>query len=208
MNITVYCGAHEGNDPEFLKRAEELGRWMADNGHRLIFGGGKDGMMGAISRALVKGGGELVGVTPKFFILAEEVRDDLSELVVSEDMASRRYSMMDLGDAFIALPGGMGTLDEISEVMATKRLGLLSHTEKPVMIYNVNGYYDSFFRFLDDMSDREFCRAEDRYNVIEVKCIEDIARALKGAGRKDKTRNELYDGLEKHGMDTIDHESE
>ena len=193
MNITVYCGAREGNDPEFAKRAEELGAWMAKKGHRLVYGGGRDGMMGRVSNALLEGGGQATGITPAFFVLAEETREDLTELEIADNMSSRRERMMELGDAFIALPGGTGTLDEIAEVMAMKRIGMLGKVNKPVIVYNVNGYYDHFFEFLDDMADREFCRREDRDNVIEVTCIEDIERALETAGSIDETRNSKYD---------------
>lgn len=195
VNITVYCGAHEGRDPEFTKRAAELGSWMAEHGHRLVFGGGNFGMMGVISQAVVAAGGELTGVTPEFFVAADEVREDMTELILAKDMAERRYTMMDLADAFIALPGGTGTLDEITEVIATNRLGRLGEIYKPVMVYNVNGYYDSFFDFLDAMEAQEFYRHEDRSNVIEVRCIEDIAAALETAGGEDGTRNRLYDGM-------------
>lgn len=193
MNITVYCGAAEGTDPEYIARAKELGAWMASEGHTLVYGAGNAGMMGAVSDALIEGGGKAIGVTPQFFILAEETRDDLAEVVISDDMSARRNWMIENGDAFIALPGGMGTLDEITEVMTYKRLGLLGKVNKPVMIYNVNGYYDSFFRYLDDMLEAGFCRQLDRDNVIEVRCLEDIARALEGAGSLDETRTSKYD---------------
>ena len=193
MNITVYCGAAEGMDPEFIERASELGAWMASKGHTLVYGAGNSGMMGAVSDALIEGGGEAIGVTPRFFILAEETRDDLAEVVISDDMPTRRKWMIDNGDAFIALPGGMGTLDEITEVMTYKRLGLLGKVNKPVMVYNVNGYYDRFFSFLDDMREQGFCRQIDCENVIEVKCLEDIVRALECVGSIDETRTSKYD---------------
>ena len=180
-------------DPEFIERARELGAWMASKGHTLVYGAGNSGMMGAVSDALIEGGGEAIGVTPRFFILAEETRDDLAEVVISDDMPTRRKWMIDNGDAFIALPGGMGTLDEITEVMTYKRLGLLGKVNKPVMVYNVNGYYDRFFSFLDDMREQGFCRQIDCENVIEVKCLEDIVRALECVGSIDETRTSKYD---------------
>ena len=192
MNITVYCGAAEGNDPEYIARAKELGAWMAEKGYRLIYGAGNSGMMGAVSDALIEGGGEAIGVTPQFFVLAEETRDDLTEVVIADDMSTRRNWMIEHGDAFIALPGGMGTLDEITEVMTYKRLGLLGELNKPVMVYNVNGYYDRFFDFLDDMLGQDFCRRLDYDNVIEVTCIADIERALCAVGSIDETRNSKY----------------
>lgn len=193
MYITVYCGAAEGNDPEFIARARELGSWMARNGHKLIYGAGNAGMMGALSDALIESGGQAIGVTPHFFVLAEETRNDLSDIVLADDMSTRRNWMIDHGDAFIALPGGMGTLDEITEVMTYKRLGLLGEINKPVMVYNVNGYYDRFFDYLDDMLAQGFCRQLDRDNVIEVRNIEDIEEALREAGRPDEERTTKYD---------------
>lgn len=193
MNITIYCGAAEGHDPEYTARARELGAWMAEKGHRLVYGAGNAGMMGALSDALIEGGGEAIGVTPQFFVLAEETRSDLTEVVIADDMSVRRNWMIEHGDAFIALPGGMGTLDEITEVMTYKRLGLLGKINKPVMVYNVNGYYDRFFDYLDDMLAQGFCRQLDRDNVIEVTCLEDIARELEAAGDIDETRTSKYD---------------
>ena len=192
MNITVYCGAADGGDPEFTARARQLGAWIADNGHTLIYGAGNSGMMGALSDGLLENGGVGIGVTPEFFVLAEETRADLSEVVLADDMSERRNWMIEHGDAYIALPGGMGTLDEITEVMTYKRLGLLGKLDKPVMIYNVNGYYDRFFAYLDDMLAQGFCRQLDRDNVIEVTCIEDIEKALAGAGREDASRTSKY----------------
>ena len=165
---------------------------MAEKGHRLIYGAGNSGMMGAVSDALIEGGGEAIGVTPQFFVLAEETRDDLTEVVIADDMSTRRNWMIEHGDAYIALPGGMGTLDEIGEVMTYKRLGLLGELNKPVMIYNVNGYYDRFFDFLEEMLAQGFCRQLDYDNVIEVTCIADIERALSAVGSIDETRTSKY----------------
>lgn len=191
MNITVYCGALDGSDPDFVRRAYEFGAWMAEHGHRLIYGAGNAGMMGAISGGVLDNGGEAVGVTPEFFVLYEVTRDDLTEVIISDDMAERRKTMIEMGDAFIAMPGGMGTLDEISEVITYKRLRLLGSINKPMIVYNVNGYYDNFFRMLDDMTDQGFCREVDRACVIEAKCLEDIVRALESAGETDTMVNIL-----------------
>ena len=193
MKITVYCGAAAGMDPEYIARARELGAWMASKGHTLIYGAGNSGMMGAVSDALIEGGGEAIGVTPRFFILAEETRDDLAEVVISDDMSTRRSWMIDNGDAFIALPGGTGTLDEISEVMSLKRLGRLGSEVRPVMIYNINGYYDHFLRFLDRMTAEGFNREIDRAGILEVRSIGDIEKALMTAGTADTERITAYD---------------
>ena len=193
MNITVYCGALTGANPEYAKRARELGNWMSDNNHTLVYGAGDRGMMGAVSDGVIENGGKAIGVTPNFFVLAEVTRDDLTELIVPEGMSDRREKMMELGDAFIALPGGTGTLDEISEVASLKRIGKLGEIDKPIMIYNIDGYYDKLLEFFDVILENEFFRPEDRANIIEVKSIEDIARVIENAGGFDHTRNTQFD---------------
>ena len=178
MNITVYCGAQTGKDPEFRKRAAELGTWMAENGHALVYGAGDVGMM---------------GVTPEYFIFAEEIHKQIKDLRITEDLSERRKIMINEGDAFIALPGGTGTLDEISEVMSLKRLGRLGSEVRPVMIYNINGYYDHFLRFLDRMTAEGFNREIDRAGILEVRSIGDIEKALMTAGTADTERITAYD---------------
>lgn len=192
MNITVYCGALAGADPEYTAKAAELGRWMAENGHRLIYGAGNAGMMGAVSQGILSAGGEAVGVTPDFFVYAEETRTDLTELILTQDLPERRIRMIELGDAFIALPGGTGTLDEISEVMSLRRLGKLGKRIKPVMLYNINGYYDELFEFFGRIADEGFCRRQDIENIGNVRCIDDIARMLETAGSIDAEHNNKY----------------
>lgn len=193
MNITVYCGAQTGKDPEFRKRAAELGTWMAENGHALVYGAGDVGMMGVISNAVMEAGGEVIGVTPEYFIFAEEIHKHIKDLRITEDLSERRKIMINEGDAFIALPGGTGTLDEISEVMSLKRLGRLGSEVRPVMIYNINGYYDHFLRFLDRMTAEGFNREIDRAGILEVRSIGDIEKALMTAGTADTERITAYD---------------
>lgn len=194
MNITVYCGAHYGKDPEFSYRAKELGTWMAENGHRLIYGAGDVGTMGVLANAVLDAGGEVTGVTPDFFVYAEEIHDKLTELHVVPDLPERRLKMIELGDAFIALPGGTGTLDEITEVITLTRLGRLSENIKPVMIYNINGFYDHLFKFFDRVAGEQFFGMKDRENIKEVKSIEDIEKILETAGMVDENRTTLYAG--------------
>lgn len=193
MNITVYCGALEGANPEYVNRARELGEWMAENGHTLVYGAGNAGMMGAVSDGVIENGGKVIGVTPNFFVKAEVTRDDLTELIVPENMNERKAVMIELGDAFIALPGGTGTLDEISEVIALKRLGKLGEINKPVMIYNVEGYYDRLFEYFDDMLAGDYCEETDRSNIIEVRELGDIAEVMKTAGGIDHNRNKRFE---------------
>ena len=192
MNITIYCGAHYGKDPEFTRRATELGKWMAENGHKLVYGAGDVGTMGVIANAVLDAGGEVAGVTPDFFIEAEEIHDGLTELHITPDMPERRAKMIALGEAFIALPGGTGTLDEITEVIAMRRLGRLGDKIRPVMLYNINGFYDDLYRFLDRAAEEEFFSMSDRRSIHEVKSVEDIAAVLEQAGKYDEDRNKLY----------------
>ena len=109
MNITVYLGANEGNDPFFKEAVRELGAWIGTNGNTLVYGGSKSGLMA---------GGKVIGVEPQFFIDAGFVYDEITELITTKDMSERKAKMIELGDAFIAFPGGTGTLEEITEVMS------------------------------------------------------------------------------------------
>ena len=193
MNITVYCGAHLGKDPEFAAKAAELGTWIGQNGHRLVYGGGLYGMMGTIADAVLKAGGEVLGVSPDFFLVGEKLHEGLTELRLTRDLAERRKIMIDEGDAYIALPGGTGTMDEITEVMSLMRLGRLSIMRRPIMLYNINGYYDHFFSFLDRVLEEEYFGADDRESILDVRSIEDIEKALRTAGEFHAERNTLYD---------------
>ena len=148
MNITVYLGANEGNDPKLKEAVRELGMWIGKSGNSLVYGGSKCGLMGELAESVLTAGGEATGVEPKFFIDAGYEYDALTRLIVTRDMAERKTKMIELGDAFIAFPGGTGTLEEISEVMSKVVLG---HTDKPCIIYNLNGYYDHLRALLSGM---------------------------------------------------------
>lgn len=169
-----------GRDPEFAYRAGELGEWIAGNGHRLVYGAGDVGTMGVLANAVLDNGGEVLGVTPDFFILAEEIHDSLTQLEITKDLSERRCVMIEQGDVFIALPGGTGTLDEISEVIALMRLGMLSDGDriKPVMLYNINGYYDHLLKFFDRVLEEEFFTENDRCNIFEVRSVADIRKVI------------------------------
>ena len=148
MNITVYLGANEGNDPKLKEAVRELGMWIGKSENSLVYGGSKCGLMGELAESVLTAGGEATGVEPKFFIDAGYEYDALTRLIVTRDMAERKTKMIELGDVFIAFPGGTGTLEEISEVMSKVVLG---HTDKPCIIYNLNGYYDHLRALLSEM---------------------------------------------------------
>ena len=192
MNVAVYMGAHYGKNPNFRAKANELGRWLAENGHCLVYGGGSVGLMGEVAYEVLNAGGEVIGITPEFFITAEEIIMECTRLEIVPDVATRRSKMIEYGDAYIALPGGIGTLDEISECMALKMLGLFGDKNKPIIFYNVDGYYDKLISMVDAMVEEELYKKEDWEKVFFCRNIDDVAEALETAGDIDHTRNRKY----------------
>ena len=148
MNITVYLGATMGNDPGLEQAARALGRWIGESGNALVYGGSKAGLMGALAESVLQAGGEVTGVEPQFFIDMGYDYPEITRLIVTQDMTERKTKMIELGDAFIAFPGGTGTLEEISEVMSKVSLG---HLDAPCILYNLNGYYDPLKAQLERM---------------------------------------------------------
>ena len=136
MNITVYLGANEGREPALKTAVCELGTWIGEHGHTLVYGGSRVGLMGAVAASTLVAGGKVIGVEPRFFIEQELQLDGLTELIVTEDMTDRKTKMIELGDAFIAFPGGTGTLEEIAEVMSKLAL---NHLDAPCIFYNRDG---------------------------------------------------------------------
>ena len=148
MNITVYLGANEGNDPFLKETVRELGAWIGTNGNTLVYGGSKSGLMGELAESVLQAGGKVIGVEPQFFIDAGFVYDEITELITTKDMSERKAKMIELGDVFIAFPGGTGTLEEITEVMSKVSL---KHLDAPCILYNLNGYYDHLRALLSEM---------------------------------------------------------
>lgn len=177
MNITVYLGSMEGNNDIYKNAAAELGTWIGSAGHRLIYGGSRVGLMGVLASAVMRAGGEVIGVEPQFFIEAGVEQIDLTQLIVVQTMSERKAKMIELGEAFIAFPGGVGTLEEISEIMSKERLG---HLDYPCILYNVNGFYDPLREMLQRMFDTGFLPAE---NLAQYKFPEtlDAVKKLLGA---------------------------
>ena len=148
MNITVYLGANLGTDPALPQAVQQLGRWIGESGNALVYGGSKSGLMGLLADSVLAAGGRVTGVEPKCFLDAELQHEGLTELIVTEDISARKTKMIELGDAFIAFPGGTGTLEEIAEVMSKVSL---RHLDAPCILYNLNGYYDSLKALLNEM---------------------------------------------------------
>jgi uncharacterized protein (TIGR00730 family) len=145
--ICVFCGANTGCDPEFEAVAIELGASIAAAGHDLVYGGGRVGLMGAVADAALANGGRVIGFMPRALVDREVAHLGLTELVVTESMHTRKSAMCDRADGFIALPGGYGTLDEVLEILTWNQIGTIA---KPVAFLDVDGYFDSLFRFFDD----------------------------------------------------------
>ncbi|MEI2384560.1 TIGR00730 family Rossman fold protein [Breoghania sp. JC706] len=157
--ICVYCGSNPGNRPDYLAAAEALGDLIARRGLRLVYGGAEIGLMGRVASAALAAGGEVVGIMPQALVDREIAHKGLSELHVVASMHERKKMMADLSDGFIALPGGIGTLEELFEVWTWAQLG---HHDKPCGLLDVAGYYSKLAAFLDHQVAEGFVRAEHR----------------------------------------------
>ena len=175
MNITVYLGANEGNDPFFKEAVRELGAWIGTNGNTLVYGGSKSGLMGELAESVLQAGGKVIGVEPQFFIDAGFLYEDVTNLIVTNDMSERKAKMIELGDAFIAFPGGTGTLEEIAEIMSKVSLG---HLDAPCILYNLNGYYDSLRDLLRHMIEKDLSTEERQQGIYFAENLEQIKEIL------------------------------
>ena len=175
MNITVYLGANEGNDPKLKDAVRALGTFIGNAGHALVYGGSKSGLMGALAESVLQAGGKVTGVEPQFFIDAGFEYNAVTKLIVTKDMAERKAKMIELGGAFIAFPGVTGTLEEIAEVMSKVSLG---HLDKPCILYNLNGYYDGLKTQLAHMIELGLSSEQRLRGIYFAEDLEDIKRIL------------------------------
>jgi uncharacterized protein (TIGR00730 family) len=173
--ICVYAGASPGADARFRETAEHLAQAIVGRGLGIVYGGGNVGLMGALADAGLAAGGEVIGVIPQALLEKEVAHGDLTELHVVESMHVRKALMADLSKAFIALPGGIGTLEELIEVFTWTQLGL---HDKPVAVLNVAGYWDGLLSLLDDAVTQRFLRAEHRALLIESGDPDELLSAL------------------------------
>lgn len=148
MNITVYLGAFQGNDPLLGDAVRELGTWIGESGNSLVYGGSKSGLMGEIAKSVLSAGGKVTGVEPEFFIEKNLQYEALTNIIITKDIPQRKKKMIELGNAFIAFPGGTGTLEEITEVMS---MVSLKRINAPCILYNLNGYYNGLKTLLNHM---------------------------------------------------------
>ncbi len=176
MNITVYLASSTGNDPKFEDAVKELGTWIGASGNTLVYGGSKTGLMGELAQSVLQAGGKVIGVEPQFFVDEEYQYEGLTQLIITEDMAERKTKMIELGDAFIAFPGGVGTLEEVSEIMSKLSLG---HLHALCIYYNLDGYYDDIKHFLQQMILKGFSSEEKQQGVYFAESMEEIKELLK-----------------------------
>ncbi|MCD8241181.1 MAG: TIGR00730 family Rossman fold protein [Lachnospiraceae bacterium] len=181
MNIAVYLGANEGNLPIYKERAAELGRWIGENGHRLIYGGSKCGLMGVLAQQALKHGAEVIGVEPVFFVEEEIQLEGLTQLIVTDNMRERKARMIELAEVFIAFPGGTGTAEELAEGISA---GSLGHLQGIYGYYNVNGYYEFARNGYDQMVSQGFLSPESREKIRFWNTVYEIAEDIKVLSNK------------------------
>ena len=194
-SICVYCGSGQGTDPIFTAAARVLGHMMAKAGIRLVYGGGRIGLMGEVARSVLDAGGTVTGIIPKFLKAREVMLADAQELHVVEDMHARKKLMFDKADAFIALPGGIGTLEELVEQLTWAQLG---RHEKPILIANINGFWRPLLSLLAHMRESGFVRPGLEVKYLVAERIEDALEMLLAAARMEAPQDE-------EGRDIIRH---
>jgi uncharacterized protein (TIGR00730 family) len=176
--VCVYCGSSPGNDPAFIAAATRFGEILADNGIGLVYGGGAAGLMGAIAAAMVARGGDVVGVIPEFLTARENMFKGANELIVTDGMHERKRIMFERSDAFVALPGGIGTLEELVEQLTWAQLG---RHRKPILIANLNGFWDGLLAVFVHMNRAGYIHSGSRLNFLVADTIEEVLPALQRA---------------------------
>ncbi|KQV11213.1 lysine decarboxylase [Rhizobium sp. Root1203] len=177
-SICVYCGSRPGRDPSHMAAGRALGQEIAEYGLRLVYGGGTKGIMGAVASGTLSNGGQVTGIIPEFLIDMEATRHSLgqlNELIVTPDMHVRKHTMFERSDAFVALPGGIGTLEEIIEIMTWAQLG---RHEKPMVFANINGFWDPMMELLRHMTDEGFVHTAHRVQPLVIDNVSEIIPAI------------------------------
>jgi uncharacterized protein (TIGR00730 family) len=177
-NICVYCGSNIGANPAYAAAARQLGQSMAGQGIGLVYGGGGLGLMGELARSVLAHGGRVTGIIPAFLSVKERMLRDVTELVVVDDMHQRKKLMFDKSDAFVALPGGIGTLEELVEQLTWAQLG--RHT-KPIVLVNIEAFWDPFLALLRHMHEVGFIRADMDVRFITVATADEVVPAILAA---------------------------
>jgi uncharacterized protein (TIGR00730 family) len=176
--VCVYCGSGPGTNPHFIESAKAFGKVLAQNGIRLVYGGGSLGIMGAVASSVLDHGGMVTGIIPDFLKLRENALKRVQEMIVTPDMHERKRLMFEHSDAFVALPGGLGTLEELVEQLTWQQLG--RHT-KPVLLANIDGFWEPLFALLSHMRETQFIRQGLSVEILKADRIEDILPRLQAA---------------------------
>jgi uncharacterized protein (TIGR00730 family) len=179
--VCVYCGSSTGTDPTFVAAARALGKILAENRLRLIFGGGSVGMMGALAGSVLAHGGAVTGVIPEFLVNNEHMLAGAQETIRTRDMHERKRVMFERADAFVALPGGIGTLEELVEQLTWAQLG---HHRKPILLANITRFWNPLLELLDHMTALGFLHSVSRLNYLVVDNVEDILPSLRKAAAR------------------------
>ncbi|WP_157188125.1 TIGR00730 family Rossman fold protein [Nitratireductor pacificus] len=196
-SVCVYCGSSNGRDENHFAAGLTLGRSLAGAGLRLVYGAGTKGIMGAVARGAMDAGGAVTGIIPKFLIRKEATEVELTrldELVVTDDMHQRKHLMFDRSDAFVALPGGIGTLEEIVEIMTWAQL---ARHEKPIVFANISGFWNPLLTLIQHMRDEGFVHSAQRVQPLVVDRAEDIVPALLAAPASDGGNGEAPVAIER-----------
>jgi uncharacterized protein (TIGR00730 family) len=176
--VCVYCGSGPGTNPRFIEAAIALGKALAENGIRLVYGGGSIGLMGAIATSVLDHGGAVTGIIPDFLTSRENALTRVQEMIVTPDMHERKRLMFERSDAFVALPGGIGTLEELVEQLTWQQLGRHS---KPILIANVDGFWEPLLALLTHMRATQFIRPTLPIDILKADRVEDILPRLRAA---------------------------
>jgi uncharacterized protein (TIGR00730 family) len=177
-NVCVYCGSGPGNDPEFMAAARRFGELMATDGIGLVYGGGSKGLMGEVANAVLRHGGHVTGVIPEFLKSKEGIQVDAQEIIITPNMHVRKQTMFDKADAFVAMPGGIGTLEELIEQLTWAQLG---RHKKPILILNINGFWDPLCVLIDHMRRLAFIHNESGVRMLVAERPEDVMPLLRSA---------------------------
>jgi uncharacterized protein (TIGR00730 family) len=189
-SVCVYCGSSPGRNPSYHQAGRTLGRCLAEAGLRLIYGGGTRGIMGAVAEGALRAGGKVTGIIPRFLLNREATEAALGSLdtvVVTENMHERKHRMFEESDAFVALPGGIGTVEEIVEIMTWAQLG---HHRKPMVFGNIGGFWNPMLALLDHMRAEGFIHTGHLVNPLVVDTAEAIVPAILTAGSRDNVPTE------------------
>ena len=194
QNICVYCGSGPGVNPHYVATAQALGKGLAENGIGLVYGGGSLGLMGEVAKATLKAGGHVTGIIPEFLVKREKMLKDVQELIVTGNMHDRKMEMFERADGIVALPGGIGTLEELVEVSTWAQL---EQHSKPIILANIDGYWQPLLTLMDHMRTEQFIRAGLDVHFEVVRKADEIIPAYKAR------RAKANDGAKKSLRDVV-----